>query len=115
MNWHDRFTGTPPGIDDVVLQRNDGVPAYNLAWSWTTPRRRDAGHARRRSDRHDTAPDHVASAARPADPCHVPPLRPTACQPTTARDLVDLAARRFTGPGLARLAASLGIDTEGEV
>ena len=74
--FDDTFAGRTVGrVDDVVLQRNDGVPAYNLAVVVD-----DAEQGVTEVVRGDDllastpAPDQVATAARPADAA----LRPRA-------------------------------------
>jgi len=119
----DCFTGTHVGrVDDLVLQRNDGVPAYNLAVVVD-----DAAQGVTEVVRGD---DLIASTPRQImlhrlldlpipQYAHVPMvLAPDGARLAKrhgAVTLADLATRYGSSPGevCARLAESLGIDTGG--
>jgi glutamyl-tRNA synthetase len=122
VTFEDRFSGRHASrLDDVVLQRNDGVPAYNLAVVV------------------DDAAQHITQVVRGADLIGTTPRQielqrllglpvpeyahvPLALAPDGTRlakrhgavTLDDLAGRgRSPADVCAKLAASLGIDTTG--
>ncbi|MBM9468025.1 tRNA glutamyl-Q(34) synthetase GluQRS [Nakamurella sp. YIM 132084] len=113
------FTGL---VDDVVLQRNDGVPAYNLAVV--------VDDADQGIDQVVRGDDLLTSAPRQAHLAHLlglPPVRyahvPLALTPDGARlakrdgavTLADLVPAGWTPPAvLTLLAASLGLAEPGE-
>lgn len=123
-SFDDRFSGTHVGrVDDLVLQRNDGVPAYNLAVVVD-----DAAQGVTEVVRGD---DLIASTPRQImlhrllglpipQFAHVPmvlaPDGTRLAKRHGAVTLADLAARYGLSPGdvCARLAESLGIDTDGQ-
>ncbi len=122
VSFHDLFAGTQTGrVDDVVLQRNDGVPAYNLAVVVD-----DADQGVTDVVRGD---DLLATTARQIELHRLLGLAvpryghvPLALAPDGTRlakrhgavTLDDLAARGCSpGDVCARLAASIGIDTGG--
>ncbi|HEX3090340.1 MAG TPA: tRNA glutamyl-Q(34) synthetase GluQRS [Ilumatobacteraceae bacterium] len=115
----DRFQGTYAGrVDDVVLQRNDGVPAYNLA---VVVDDADQGVTEvvRGDDLLSSTPSQIM-LHRLLDlpiPCygHIPlvlaPDGSRLAKRHGAVTLDDLAARgKSPGEVCARLAASIGID-----
>jgi glutamyl-tRNA synthetase len=121
-SFDDRFCGPTTGrVDDFVLQRNDGVPAYNLAVVVD-----DAAQGVTEVVRGD---DLVASTPRQIAlhrllglpiPCyaHIPlVLAPDGSRLAKRHGAVTLAdlAQRGDSPGdvCARLAESIGIDTDG--
>lgn len=123
-SFDDRFSGTHVGrVDDLVLQRNDGVPAYNLAVVVD-----DAAQGVTEVVRGD---DLIASTPRQVmlyrllglpipQFAHVPmvlaPDGTRLAKRHGAVTLADLAARYALSAGdvCARLAESLGIVTDGQ-
>ena len=89
----DRLLGPREGVvDDLVVRRNDGAPAYNLA---VVGRRRRPGHRRgrprRRPPRHDAAPD---LRSRGALGLREPSLRARAAHARARRRAAGQAPRR---------------------
>jgi glutamyl-tRNA synthetase len=122
VTFEDRFSGVHTGrLDDVVLQRNDGVPAYNLAVV-VDDAMQGITQVVRGDDLIATTPRQIElqrllDLPRPQY-AHVPlALAPDGnrlAKRSGAVTLHDLA-RRGCSPAdvCARLAASLGIDTGG--
>jgi len=122
VTFEDRFSGVHTGrLDDVVLQRSDGVPAYNLAVVVD-----DAAQAVTQIVRGDdliaTTPRQIElqrllGLPRP-EYAHVPlviaPDGDRLAKRHGAVTLDDLAARGCSPADVcSRLAASLGVDTRG--
>ncbi len=120
VSFDDRLAGAQTGrVDDVVLQRNDGVPAYNLAVV-VDDAAQGVDEVVRGDDLLATTPRQIAlhlllGLAVPRY-AHVPlVLAPDGARLAKRHGAVtldDLAARGCSpGDVCARLAASLGIDT----
>jgi glutamyl-tRNA synthetase len=122
LSFDDLFAGAQTGrVDDVVLQRNDGVPAYNLAVV-VDDADQSVTDVVRGDDLLATTPRQIElqrllGLALPRY-AHVPlvlaPDGTRLAKRHGAVTLEDLALRGCTpGDVCARLAASLGIDTGG--
>lgn len=119
-SFDDRFCGTLTGrVDDVVVQRNDGVPAYNLAVV-VDDAAQGVTEVVRGDDLIPSTPSQIALHRFLGLPipqyAHVPlvlaPDGSRLAKRHGAVTLADLAARgQSPGNVCARLAASLGIDT----
>jgi glutamyl-tRNA synthetase len=118
----DRFSGVHRGrVDDLVLQRNDGVPAYNLAVV-VDDAAQGVTEVVRGDDLIAVTPSQIRLQRLLDLPvpryAHVPlVLAPDGTRLAKRHGAVTLAglASRGTSPGdvCARLAASIGIDTGG--
>ncbi len=121
-SFDDEICGRQAGrVDDVVLQRNDGVPAYNLAVV-VDDAAQGVTDVVRGDDLLATTPRQIALHRLLALPipsyAHVPlvmaPDGTRLAKRHGAVTLADLAARGFSpGDVCSRLATSLGIDTGG--
>jgi glutamyl-tRNA synthetase len=121
-SFDDRFCGTQHGrVDDVVLQRNDGVPAYNLAVV-VDDAAQGVTDVVRGDDLLATTPRQIALHRLLDLPIPKYAHVPLVLAPDGARlakrhgavTLADLAARGCSpGDVCGRLAASIGIDTAG--
>ena len=121
-SFDDRFCGTRTGrVDDVVLQRNDGVPAYNLAVV-VDDAAQGVTEVVRGDDLLASTPSQIMLQRLLDLPVpeygHVPlvlaPDGSRLAKRHGAVTLADLASRGQTpGHVCARLAASIGIDTFG--
>jgi glutamyl-tRNA synthetase len=122
-SFDDRFAGPQTGCgDDLVLQRNDGVPAYNLAVV-VDDAAQGVTEVVRGDDLLSSTPGQITlhrllGLAIPRY-AHVPlVLAPDGMRLAKRHGAVTLAelARRGSSPGdvCARLAASVGIDTDGQ-
>jgi glutamyl-tRNA synthetase len=122
-SFHDRFSGLHTGsVDDLVLQRNDGVPAYNLAVV-VDDAAQGVTEVVRGDDLIPSTPRQIMLQRMLDLPqpqyAHVPlvlaPDGTRLAKRHGAVTLADLAARGCSpGDVCARLAASLGIDTRGQ-
>jgi glutamyl-tRNA synthetase len=123
VSFDDQFAGPQTGrIDDVVLQRNDGVPAYNLAVV-VDDAAQGVTQVVRGDDLLATTPRQIElhrllGLATPHY-AHVPlvlaPDGTRLAKRHGAVTLEDLAARGCAPAEVcARLATSLGIETDGE-
>ena len=122
-SFDDRFRGATTGrVDDVVLQRNDGVPAYNLAVV-VDDAAQGVTEVVRGDDLLSSTPSqimlHRLLDLPIPDYAHVPlvlaPDGSRLAKRHGAVTLADLAARgQSPGDVCARLAASIGIDTAGQ-
>lgn len=121
---HDLLAGTvEAGVDDVVLQRNDGVPAYNLAVV-VDDAAQGITHVVRGDDLLSSTPrqlllQQLLGLPHPAY-AHVPlvlaPDGTRLAKRHGAVTLADLAARGVTAAQvLARLGASLGLCADDDV
>lgn len=120
--FDDRFSGTHIArVDDVVLQRNDGVPAYNLAVV-VDDAAQGVTEVVRGDDLLGSTPSQVLLHRLLDLPIPAYAHIPLVLAPDGARlakrhgavTLADLAARgQSPGDVCARLAASIGIDTSG--
>lgn len=121
--FHDRLHGRCSGVvDDVVLRRNDGVPAYNLAVV-IDDSAQGVGEVVRGDDLLDSTPRQLHLGALlglpPPSYAHVPMvLAPDGARLAKRHGAVtlrDLAARGTTPAGVVRrLGASLGLTDPGE-
>ncbi len=121
-SFDDRFGGLYTGrVDDVVLQRNDGVPAYNLAVV-VDDAAQGVTDVVRGDDLVSSTPRQIMLHRLLDLPipryAHVPlALAPDGTRLAKrhgAVTLADLARRGYTpGDVCARLAASIGVDTGG--
>lgn len=120
---HDLIAGPVEGVsDDVVLQRNDGVPAYNLAVV-VDDAQQGITHVTRGDDLLSSAPrqrllQHLLQLTEPVY-AHVPlVLAPDGARLAKRHGAVTLDERAARGVGpqqvLARLAASLGLSAPGD-
>lgn len=122
VSFDDRFAGSQSGqVDDVVLQRNDGVPAYNLAVV-IDDAAQEVTEIVRGDDLLATTPRQIELQRLLGLPlpryAHVPlvlaPDGSRLAKRHGAVTLPDLAERGVTaGEVCARLAISLGIDARG--
>jgi glutamyl-tRNA synthetase len=120
--FDDRFSGRYTGrVDDLVLQRNDGVPAYNLAVV-VDDSAQGVTEVVRGDDLLASTPSqimlHRLLGLTIPEYAHVPlVLAPDGSRLAKRHGAVTLAdlAARGSSPGdvCARLAESLGIDTDG--
>jgi glutamyl-tRNA synthetase len=121
-SFDDRFRGTHAGrVDDVVLQRNDGVPAYNLAVV-VDDASQGVTEVVRGDDLLASTPSQILLHRLLDLPIPAYAHIPLVLAPDGSRlakrhgavTLADLAARGVTpGEVCARLAESIGIDTLG--
>jgi glutamyl-tRNA synthetase len=121
-SFEDGFSGRHAGrVNDLVLQRNDGVPAYNLAVV-VDDSAQGVTEVVRGDDLLASTPSqillHRLLGLRIPDYAHVPlvlaPDGSRLAKRHGAVTLADLAARGCSpGDVCARLAGSLGIDTDG--
>ncbi len=123
LTFDDAFHGSQTGrVDDVVLQRNDGVPAYNLAVV-VDDAAQGVTEVVRGDDLLSSTPSQIALQRLLDLPvpryAHIPlvlaPDGSRLAKRHGAVTLADLAERGQTaGEVCARLAHSIGMDTSGE-
>jgi glutamyl-tRNA synthetase len=122
VSFDDRFCGPRSGrVDDIVVQRNDGVPAYNLAVV-VDDAAQGVTEVVRGDDLLSSTPSQIALQRLLDLPtpsyAHIPlvlaPDGSRLAKRHGAVTLSDLAVRGATpGDVCARLASSIGIDTRG--